>query len=90
MCARRPAVADGASCVGLVMLANDVSRCAGHSPEYRLICDERHGCQRHTDLERFGEWPVLVPVISLMRIIGTTGGGAIARKVCPFYIEADE
>lgn len=73
------------------MLANDVSRCAGHSPEYRLICDERHGCQRYTDLERFGGGPVLFPVASLMRIIGSTGAScAIAAKNCPFYIEADE
>ncbi len=70
MCARWPAVADGADCVGMVMLAN--------------------GCQRHTDLERFGSGPVWVPVAPLMRIIGSTGGNAIANKNCPFYIEADE
>lgn len=90
MCAYRPAVADSAPCVGMVMLANDVSRCAGHSPEYRLICDERHGCKRHTDLERFSGGPVWVPVAPLMRIIGSTGGNAIANKNCPFYIKADE
>lgn len=71
------------------MLANDVSRCAGHSPEYRLICDERHGCQRHTDLERFGGGPVLVPVAALMRIVVVTGMSAHSLKQCPFYIEAE-
>lgn len=89
MRAYRDAVGAGSICVGVVMLANDVSRCAGHSPEYRLICDERHGCKRHTDLERFSGGPVLVPVAPLMRIIGWTSGNAIANKNCPFYIEAE-
>lgn len=72
-------------------LPNDVSRCAGHSPEYRLICDERHGCQRYTDLDRFGEGPVLVPVASLLRIQVLIEGDLVtATKQCPFYIEADE
>ena len=73
-----------------MMLANDVSRCAGHSPEYRLICDERHGCKRHTDLGRFGEGPVLVPVASLLRLMINGEGGFYSSKQCPFYIEADE
>jgi hypothetical protein len=70
-------------------LPNDVSRCAGHSPEYRLICDERHGCQRYTDLERFGEGPVLVPVAALMRIVSYGPVSAHSMKQCPFYIEAE-
>ena len=72
------------------MLANDVSRCAGHSPEYRLICDERHGCQRHTDLERFSGGPVLVPVAPLLRIQVLIESDLVtATKQCPFYIEAE-
>ena len=71
------------------MLSDIDSRCAGHSPEYRLICDERHGCKRHTDLDRFGEGPVLVPVASLLRI-QKMFSGTVVHKNCPFYIEADE
>ena len=62
------------------MLSDIDSRCAGHSPEYRLICDERHGCKRHTD-----------PVASLLRIQALIEGAFVtAIKQCPFYIEDDE
>lgn len=72
------------------MLANDVSRCAGHSPEYRLICDERHGCKRHTDLDRFSGGPVWVPVAPLLRIQVLIESDLVtATKQCPFYIEAE-